>query len=602
MFDLLRPRPPRLSTQTALLALVAIALFAGIVPAGVLLERGLARELERQVRQGLAGAPQLLSARDAALGDAAMMHAKDVAHEPELSAALLRGDRAAAARVVQSATGALPYHPVLVDGTGAVVEGPQPPDSLLRATRRGAMPVAVISDGRALYLVSISPVMGDRRWLGAAGVSAPFDEAAAATLATLTRSDLVAFANAAGTVTAAAGDSAVARALARSAAPSSPQGALQELRTAGRRYLVAAAPLGAGRVIFARDLDRALELLPRARWLLGLSGGGALALALLLGLLLATYLARPVRALAAAAAGVSRGDFESALPRSPIRELAQVTTAFAEMRAALAARIEQLHAANRALAERQARLTALQSELIRRERVAVSSRMVAELAHEIRNPIANVRNCLEVIQRRQRRDRQAEEFTSLAIDELLRMHELAERMLDLNRPRQVGAAACDAALLAEETAALARVGRSADEAVVVVQTGGPAPAAIPPDALKQVLLNLIQNAKEAVPHGLRLEIDVRRTAGGVIVTVSDNGPGIPEPLRERIFDPFFTTRASSGGMGLGLSVVEATVQSHGGAVTAGTAPGGGACFFIVLPAAPSDAAADGPTATPETAA
>ncbi len=72
----------------------------------------------------------------------------------------------------------------------------------------------------------------------------------------------------------------------------------------------------------------------------------------------------------------------------------------------------------------------------------------------------------------------------------------------------------------------------------------------------------------------------------MLLTVVDNGPGIPEPLRQRIFDPFFTTRATAGGIGLGLSVVEATMQAHGGSVSAGAAPSGGASFTLVLPAAP----------------
>ncbi len=588
-----------LSTQTALLALVATALFAGVVPAGLLVEQGLARELERQVRLGLEAAPAVLASRDAALGDAVMMHAKDLAHEPAISAALLQRDRAAAARAVEGATRSLAYRPLLVVGGDDVLAGPTPPDSLLRATQRGHMPVAVVSDGRSLSLVSLAPITSGERWLGAAGVAAPFDEAAAAALATATRSDLVAFVTPGGT--AAAGDSDAARAVAHASGSAATPRGVREVRLAGRRYLVAAAPLGPGEVVFARDLDRALALLPRARWLVGLSGAAALTLALLLGSLLATYLARPVRTLAAAAAGVSRGDFGSALPRSSIRELAQVTAAFADMRAALAARIEQLHAANRALEERQARLTALQSELIRRERVAVSSRMVAELAHEIRNPIANVRNCLEVIQRRQRRDPQAAEFTSLALDELLRMHELAERMLDLNRPRQAGAGTCDATAVATEVAALARVSRG-DDVAVMLQADGPAPTAIPAAALKQVLLNLVQNAREAVPRGLRLALEVRRAPAGVLLTVADNGPGIPEGLRERIFDPFFTTRSASGGIGLGLSVVEATVRGHGGSVSAGAAARGGACFTIVLPAAEPGSSSDVAAPLPGTAA
>jgi two-component system, NtrC family, sensor kinase len=295
-----------------------------------------------------------------------------------------------------------------------------------------------------------------------------------------------------------------------------------------------------------------------------------------------------VRVLASAAGSVSRGDFGAPLAASPVREVAAVTGAFGEMRSALAVRIEELRTANRLLEERQSRLTALQSELIQRERVAAGGRVAAELAHEIRNPVASLRNCLELLQRRLVDDPEGREYAALAIDELLRMHELAERMLHLNRPRDPAVGRCDAAQVAREVAALARIG--ADGVVVSVVADGPMPAAIPPDALKQVLINLVQNARDAVPRGLEMEIIVERGDGLVRVATCDNGPGIPPEIRRRIFDPFFTTRATAGGVGLGLFVVEGVIRGHGGTVAVDDAPGGGACFRIAVPAADPAAA------------
>jgi signal transduction histidine kinase len=170
----------------------------------------------------------------------------------------------------------------------------------------------------------------------------------------------------------------------------------------------------------------------------------------------------------------------------------------------------------------------------------------------------------------------------LAIDELLRMHELAERMLDLYRPRNAESGHCAVADVAREVAMLAGVG--AEDAVsVFVHTEGQPVAAVPPDALKQVLLNLVQNAREAVPSGLVVRIDVRTELASTAITVCDNGPGVPPGIRGRIFDPFFTTRGSAGGIGLGLFVVEGVVRGYGGRVWLTEAESGGACFHIVLP-------------------
>jgi signal transduction histidine kinase len=301
-----------------------------------------------------------------------------------------------------------------------------------------------------------------------------------------------------------------------------------------------------------------------------------------------------VRALAAAADDVSRERFDAPLASSPLREVRRVTQAFEAMRAALARRIDELRSANRALEERQVRLAALQSELIRRERVAASGRMAAELAHEIRNPVANLRNCLELLHRRLDGDAQGREFAALAIDELLRMHELAERMLDLNRPSSPDQRTCDAGEVAREVAALARIGTPSSVAAFAVRAEGACTVALPPDALKQVLLNLVQNAREVVPHGLALTMRVASGDARTVIDVEDNGPGVDPGLRSRIFDPFFTTRGNAGGIGLGLFVVEGIVRAHGGSVAIDDAPGGrGARFRVTLPdAAPAPAVSD----------
>lgn len=252
------------------------------------------------------------------------------------------------------------------------------------------------------------------------------------------------------------------------------------------------------------------------------------------------------------------------------------------MRTALAARLKELHDSNRELADRQARLTALQGELIQRERLAASGRMVAELAHEIRSPVAALRNCLEVLLRRLDGDPPGREFANLAIDELLRMHELAERMLDLNRPADPGRAACRVGTVAREVRALMYAGSPDGYSIEI--SGEDASAAIPPDALKQVFLNLVGNAREAVGKGLQLNVEVRAVDSGVRVSVHDNGPGIPPEILPRIFDPFFTTKTNTGGVGLGLSVAEGIVRKYGGRIYAETSvPDGGASFVLELP-------------------
>jgi signal transduction histidine kinase len=429
-------------------------------------------------------------------------------------------------------------------------------------------------------------------------------------VAALTRSDVLIL-GARGALTAATTNDTLAAIIAQHAARDARDGHVREVRNGGHRYLVATAALGdVATMVFVRDLSRDLAVLPAFRRVIVASGVAALLLGLLLGAAAALRLARPVGALADAADRLAAGDVGAPLMRSSIREIARLSGAFDAMRRALAARIDEVTRANRELADRQARLEAAQSEILQRERLAVSGRLVAEIAHEIRNPVANMRNCLEIVRRRVDGDPEGREFTDLAIDELLRMHELAEQMLDLNRPRDPAVRVCDVGVVVREVVALVSAGLPPEVLTLAVDRGaGAGPrAAVAPDALKQVLLNLVQNAREAItqqPRAAsapgRITITVRDDAGRVMIDVTDDGPGIPADVLPRIFDPFFTTKGAVHGVGLGLFVAEGLVRTAGGRLTASNAAGGGASFHVELPAASPDVPASAPPSAREVA-
>jgi CheY-like chemotaxis protein len=120
---------------------------------------------------------------------------------------------------------------------------------------------------------------------------------------------------------------------------------------------------------------------------------------------------------------------------------------------------------------------------------------------------------------------------------------------------------------------------------------------VDPLQVEQVLMNLAVNARDAMPHGGTLLVEVEPAAGGnVRLAVSDTGVGMDEEIKIRIFEPFFTTKAAGAGTGLGLSTVYAIVQQNGGDVTVHSAPGKGARFEILLPEANADTAAEEPDA------
>ena len=597
---LLPLRPHRaIPLQRALLGTIVLALVGGVVPAAVVLDRRLASALEARARADLAMAPRIVADRAGSSSDAMKMRVKDFAHVSALSVALSAGDHAAVRRLSDAARTVLGRNPVVIGPDGDAWIGATSASllaPLVARTRRGEFPVVTVREGVQLHDLSLAPVEYGGRWVGAVGVSAPLDDEHAAALAGLTRAGVILL----DTTTMAGNDMTTAAGLSwsgaivstldptltkelvsrwRTAADNhSAKDSVHDLRIGGEQLMVVSTPLrDAGIVLLVRNLDHELAILPELRRIALVSATAALLAALIVGVLLATRIARPVSAVASAADALARGDFEASLAlatRSPftVREVARVETAFSAMRDTLSDKLHALATANEALADRNARLTALQADLVQRERLAATGRLVVQLAHEIRNPVASLRNCLELIRRRVAHDDEAREFTDLAVDELLRMHELAEQMLDLHRPGTSRDAdghtssVCDAVRVVQQMVALLTAG--AAEHAPAVHNGSddsslPAHNAqtivtINADVLKQVLHNLVQNAREAM-EGQRdgvVRLELQREDDQLVIIVRDNGPGIKADVLPRIFDPFFTTKREMRGVGLGLFIAE----------------------------------------------
>ena len=575
----------KISLQPALLLLLGGVVLVALIPGGLLLDRRLALELEQAAREELAVAPRVIADRNAARSGALMMHAKDLAAAPEVVAAFRAGDAETAVRAAEGAKFTEREEVVAIPATGSEPwAGPMPGTEMIDATRAGEMPVSFVAVDSAPAQLALAPVMDDGIWLGAAGVYELLDQTGTAALAGLTRSEVIVELDGE-VVTSSTLEPGIAEEL---AAVASTSGEVAEITLRdGSRWWVVAAPLeSAGYVLFARDAETVLAALPGLRRGAAVAAGLALLFALLLGALAAGAAARPVRALAEASERLTAGDFDAPVPRSALSDVDRVGRSFSEMRDALARRLEELEEANRELGDQQERLQALQGELIQRDRLATSGRLVAELAHEIRNPVASIRNCLEVLDRRLEEDPEGQVFSKLAIGELARMHELAEGLLDLNRPLDPDATACDVTEVTEQVAALMGAGAQGERWPITVSGSTTTKeVTIAPEALKQVLINLVQNGQEAMPTGGPIDIQIGSANGLVTVEVADAGAGIPADILPRIFDPFFTTKGEVRGVGLGLFVAEGIVRAHGGALAArNLADGGGAVFHLELPA------------------
>ncbi len=577
-----------ISLRKAVMLLLGASFVLALVPSGIALERRLVSDLESRDREDLARAPMILKDRNAQNAEMMGMHAQALASTEGLGEALARGDRTRAIAIVMEVDGFPGEDPVLIGGDGALLIGPDGVPDVAVAPATRADSVAFVAATDAPRALALADVMDEVNRVGTAGVSAALNAPVAGTLAGLTRSDVLVV-NPAMEVAASTLPPDVADELAIHAASVTPDTVVDVVTSDGERYWMVVARLAdAGSVAFIRNVSAELAVLPRLRRTALLAGLLALGLALLGAFLAARILAKPVEGLAAAADRVGRGDFTGSTTPSSFTEVNKVSQAFDGMRRSLADRVQELEEANQALDDRRQRMEALQTELIQRDRLAANSRLVAELAHEIRNPVANVRNCLEVVRRDQADRKLSTEFTDLAIEELLRMHELAERMLDTNRPDSTGTETSDIPSVVGQIADLYSAGAQDKPWTLDVRidpSSDTARAKVPPDAVKQVLMNLVENAREVTPSKGVVEIEVKTEDGVVSIHVLDGGPGIDDDVLPRIFDPFFTTKGAVTGVGLGLFVAQGVVRRYGGRLYAANRANGGAHFTVELPLA-----------------
>jgi two-component system, NtrC family, sensor histidine kinase HydH len=240
-------------------------------------------------------------------------------------------------------------------------------------------------------------------------------------------------------------------------------------------------------------------------------------------------------------------------------------------------------------ARRHIDLAADKRELGRRaqtaEKLAAIGTMTAGLSHEIRNPLNAAGLQLSVLERRieklpeEQRGPLLQPLT-LVRDEIKRLDHMLEDFLQLAKPRELAARPIDLAELTGRVLDLLETDAARRGVKVVRRLGAVPPVAGDDNRMRQVIMNLALNALEASPKGT-LTLSTSAQDSQVELTVDDTGPGVPQALRERIFEPFFTTKAQ--GSGLGLPIVHAIITQHGGTLTVGNAPGGGARFTVRLP-------------------
>jgi signal transduction histidine kinase len=225
--------------------------------------------------------------------------------------------------------------------------------------------------------------------------------------------------------------------------------------------------------------------------------------------------------------------------------------------------------------------------MMRSEKLAVVGSLAAGLAHEIGTPLNVISATAEYLLLDGLAGEQAKRLREI-VAETDRIGRLVRDLLSFARASGGGPVPVRVDEAVDRVLSFVHVplGKKRVRVERDLPAGLP-PVLADPDGLQQVLLNLVVNAVHAVPEGGRVGVRAWKgqEAGEPVVTVEihDDGPGVPEELRERIFDPFFTTRPD--GTGLGLAVCARVVAAHGGDLRVGRGPLGGASFVVQLRAA-----------------
>ncbi len=293
--------------------------------------------------------------------------------------------------------------------------------------------------------------------------------------------------------------------------------------------------------------------------LVGLLAIGAVSLLIAICLYVQRRVVQPLRELREGARHIGRGRLDHPLAEVGGAEIVDLGREIKAMARQLASHNEDLAA----------RVEQRTRELIRTARFADLGALAAGLAHEINTPLASISACAEGLLRRGAKSRRLDdaerEYLETIGQEAERVHEIAARLLEIGRSDSPALGPVDVAAAIRAAVTLSRHRFEGASVRLVAEIQSELPEIVSnPQELRQVLLNLLNNALDVSSPGKRVRVCAERIGSEVVVDVDDEGPGVPPDLVDRVFEPFFTTKAVGQGTGLGLAIVQRIVERHGG--------------------------------------
>jgi signal transduction histidine kinase len=290
-------------------------------------------------------------------------------------------------------------------------------------------------------------------------------------------------------------------------------------------------------------------------------GLAALAFSLVWAAYQSRKLTRPVDALVKGTREIVRGNLDHRLPVSSTDEIGQLAEAFNQMVAELAA---------------------ARHDLITKTRMAAIGEISARVAHETRNPLGALTNCLHLLRRGKSIAPDDAELIQIMEAEVQRLNTMVSDFLAFGRPRPPQVDRVDLREVLTRVLGLLEQDLGVAQGIHIESSVDPAATIVWADAaqLHQVLWNLLLNAAQAMGETGKIRVTTTRRGDMIEMAIADDGPGIAPDALSKIFEPFFTTR--SMGSGLGLAIVKRIVDDHGGTIRVDSKLGAGTTVFVSL--------------------
>jgi PAS domain S-box-containing protein len=238
--------------------------------------------------------------------------------------------------------------------------------------------------------------------------------------------------------------------------------------------------------------------------------------------------------------------------------------------------------------ERELRET--QEKLLQSEKLAAMGKLTSQIAHELNNPLYGIMNTLELLKTEIPTESKRRKILDMALSETVRLTDLLRKMLSFSKPDEEEKQPTDVNTILDEILLLVRKQLMENSIRISSSFAGDlGKVYASKNQLRQVFLNMISNARHAMPDGGTLSIKTEAKGDTIYIEITDSGTGIREEDMDKIFDAFFTTKDSVKDVGLGLSVCYGIVREHGGNIQVSSKLASGTTFTIILPKCAEDA-------------